>query len=242
MPNQNKDSLNKINTQLLVTSSKLRKCNDCLATAMEAEARVLKLNEELKSSNESLVKVLKELQEATVKLEAVKAEMTHLALQDHLTELPNRLKILTIIEDEISKAKIKNTSLAILFMDLNDFKPINDNFCHAVGDTLLQTVAKRLSNTIRESDTVGRMGGDEFVAILLDAGSKGKILHKVNEIHNVLTDAYSLESKTFNIGISIGISRYPEDGEDAKTLLHNADTAMYKAKRNPDTYYHFFSD
>jgi diguanylate cyclase (GGDEF)-like protein/PAS domain S-box-containing protein len=171
---------------------------------------------------------------------ATALQITHSAHHDFLTGLPNRTLLNDRIGRAIAQAQRSKKRVVVLFLDLDGFKHINDSLGHPVGDKLLQSVARRLSDCIRSGDTVSRQGGDEFVVLLtevtqlLDASSKaGKILKALAEAHS--TDHHDL-----HVTGSIGISVYPDDGLDAETLIKNADTAMYQAKANGRQSYQFF--
>src|SRR5258706_3577108 len=163
---------------------------------------------------------------------SVVQEMSHLAQHDVLTDLPNRLLLTDRLTQAISLARPNHNQLAVLFLDLENFKHINDSLGHSVGDKLLQSVADRLSACVRESDTVSRQGGDEFVILLPEvthsadaAISAAKIIAEVKKVH-------SIGERCLRITVSIGVSTYPDNGEDADTLIKNADTAMYHAKQS----------
>jgi diguanylate cyclase (GGDEF)-like protein/PAS domain S-box-containing protein len=171
---------------------------------------------------------------------AMSLQMTHSAQHDLVTNLPNRLLLNDRITQAISLARRQNRSIAVIFLDLDRFKYINDSLGHAIGDQLLQSVSKRLLAGVRGSDTVSRQGGDEFVILLSeitypeDAGTSAK------KILRSLSAPHSIGGQDLHIGGSIGISIYPEDGEDAETLIKNADTAMYHAKENGRNNFQFF--
>lgn len=152
------------------------------------------------------------------------------ALHDALTDLPNRALLHERLQRAILIAKRQSSSLALLFMDLNRFKEVNDTFGHHSGDVLLKQVAFRLEGTLRESDTVARLGGDEFAVLLPSADEVGATL-AANRITDVLKRPFSLESQTFDIGASVGIALFPQHGEDSDSLMRRADSAMYTAKR-----------
>ena len=163
---------------------------------------------------------------------AMVLEMSHLAQHDVLTDLPNRLMLNDRVTQAISLARRNHGQLALLFLDLDGFKRINDSLGHSIGDKLLQSVAARLLTCVRKSDTVSRQGGDEFVILLPEvahaadaAVSAAKILAELKKAHNIGEHALRVTG-------SIGISTYPDNGEDAETLIKNADTAMYHAKEN----------
>jgi len=171
---------------------------------------------------------------------AISREMTRFAQHDLVTNLPDRMMLNDRISQCISLARRQHKPLAVIFLDLDHFKYINDSLGHATGDQLLQSISKRLVASVRRSDTVSRQGGDEFVVLLSqithpeDAGiTAGKILFS-------LSTAHSIEGHDLHINGSIGISVYPEDGEDAETLIQNADTAMYHAKGRGRNNFQFF--
>lgn len=167
-------------------------------------------------------------------------KMEHLAQHDFLTNLPNRLLLNDRIAHAISLAQRTNTQLAVLFLDLDNFKNINDSLGHETGDKLLQSVTERLCNCVRSSDTVSRQGGDEFV-ILLSSGEYGVDANlTANKILKSLSLPHKVTKSTLHITTSIGISLYPADGEDAETLIKNADRAMYDAKETGRNNYKFF--
>jgi diguanylate cyclase (GGDEF)-like protein/PAS domain S-box-containing protein len=171
---------------------------------------------------------------------AMSVQMAHAAQHDLVTNLPNRLLLNDRITQSVALARRQKRPIAVIFLDLDRFKYINDSLGHAVGDKLLQSVSKRLLACVRSSDTVSRQGGDEFVILPSeittpeDAGTSAiKILHS-------LTAPHSVGEQDLHIDGSIGISVYPEDGEDAETLIKNADTAMYHAKESGRNNFQFF--
>jgi diguanylate cyclase (GGDEF)-like protein/PAS domain S-box-containing protein len=171
---------------------------------------------------------------------AMTMKMTYLAQHDFLTNLPNRVLLSDRIAQAIMFAKRHRTHLAVLFLDLDKFKHINDSLGHETGDKLLQSVAQRLNACVRGSDTVSRQGGDEFV-ILLAEGKYGKdAMLTAEKILAALALPHIVAESELQVTTSIGISVYPEDGEDAETLIKNADTAMYHAKEVGRNNYQFF--
>jgi diguanylate cyclase (GGDEF)-like protein/PAS domain S-box-containing protein len=167
-------------------------------------------------------------------------EMTHSAQHDLVTNLPNRLLLNDRISQSISLARRQNRSIAVLFLDLDHFKYINDSLGHAVGDQLLRSVSKRLLANVRGSDTVSRQGGDEFVILLSEIAYPEDAGISAKKILLSLSAPCSIEGQNLHIDGSIGISVYPEDGEDAETLIKNADTAMYHAKESGRNNFQFF--
>jgi len=155
----------------------------------------------------------------------------HHALHDALTNLPNRVLLDETMSNAISSAKRKNTPLAVMLMDLNNFKEVNDTLGHHCGDRLLQLIVPVLTKSIRENDMVARLGGDEF-AVTLPEASLSDAKDIAARIIKAMEQPFQVEQYKLNLGISIGISQYPEDGLDSDVLLQKADVAMYVAKRN----------
>ena len=161
---------------------------------------------------------------------SVALRMAHSAQHDCLTGLLNRLMLNDRIAQSISRAHRQGKHIAVLFLDLDRFKYINDSLGHAIGDKLLQSVAKRLSASVRSSDTVSRQGGDEFVILLAEIANSEDVATSAKKILQSLSLPHLIEGHYLDIDGCIGISVYPQDGEDAETLIKNADTAMYHAK------------
>jgi diguanylate cyclase (GGDEF)-like protein/PAS domain S-box-containing protein len=166
----------------------------------------------------------------------------HLAEHDFLTDLPNRVLLLDRMGQALGAARRNQTQVAVLYLDLDRFKYINDSLGHAVGDKLLQTVAERLKKCVRGIDTVSRHGGDEFVVMLADIGGVGQAAHIAANMMQALAQPYRISDYEFAITASIGISIYPDDGDDIETLVRNADTAMYHAKESGRNSYQFYSN
>ena len=171
---------------------------------------------------------------------AMSRQMTHAAQHDLVTNLPNRLLLNDRISQSISLARRQNRPLAVIFLDLDRFKYINDSLGHATGDKLLQSVSKRLLAGLRGSDTVSRQGGDEFVILLSEIADPEDLAASARKILLLLNAPHSIGGQDLHIGGSIGISVYPGDGEDAETLIKNADTAMYHAKERGRNNFQFF--
>ncbi|MDD4953018.1 MAG: diguanylate cyclase, partial [Desulfovibrionaceae bacterium] len=167
--------------------------------------------------------------------------ITYLALHDPLTGLPNRQLFLDRLEQALKHARRYGANLAILFIDLDEFKEINDSLGHALGDEALRETAKRLTACLRQSDSVARIGGDEFVVILPDLKDPRDAALIADKIARILGEPSPRKGLPLS-GASIGISTYPEDGEDEDTLLVKADKAMYKAKKSGGGCYRFFRD
>lgn len=165
----------------------------------------------------------------------------HLAEHDFLTDLPNRVLLLDRLSLALSTASRKGSMLAILFLDLDRFKHINDTLGHQVGDQLLKEVAARLLKCVRKVDTVSRQGGDEFVIILADIGDIDHAAHVAATVRAAICQPYHIGTHELNVSTSIGVSIYPSDGDDIDTLVKNADIAMYHAKQSGRNNFQFFS-
>ena len=163
------------------------------------------------------------------------------AYHDALTALPNRMLFLDRLEVALHHAQRQDQKVAVFFLDLDHFKTVNDSLGHAIGDKLLQEVAKRLLQTVREEDTVSRLGGDEFTIILPDVAVPKEIAVVASRIVNEIRRPFVIEGQEIVIGASIGISMFPMDGSDAGALVKNADTAMYRAKREGRRNFQFFT-
>jgi diguanylate cyclase (GGDEF)-like protein/PAS domain S-box-containing protein len=172
---------------------------------------------------------------------AMTQEMSHLAQYDILTDLPNRLLLKDRISQAIVAARRNDTKVAVLYLDLDGFKNINDSQGHAAGDNVLQAVAKLLLRCVRSSDTVSRQGGDEFVVLLSEIKHPSDAGITARKILTAITASHRFDKHDLQLTASIGLSTYPEDGQDAEILLKNADTAMYEGKRRGPNNYQFFN-
>jgi diguanylate cyclase (GGDEF)-like protein len=188
---------------------------------------------QLREANEQLVITALGAQTEAESAHGALDEVSRVAGLDPLTGLPNRALLLDRLASAILNAKRHGNRVALLFLDIDKFKQINDSFGHAAGDRALQLVADSLSSLVRETDTVSRHGGDEFLIVLAEvsqATDAALIAAKVN----VVLGAHSrIDDHAVHLKVSIGISIYPEDGEDAPTLIARADAAMYRAKKQP---------
>jgi len=163
-------------------------------------------------------------------IKEIQNQLSFLATHDLLTFLPNRALFMDRLKMAIAYAKHYNQRLAVMFIDLDNFKEINDTYGHQMGDEVLRIVSKKLKGSIRESDTVARMGGDEFLVLLSYIKSEEDALVVANHIRERLRELIQVEDKQFKVSASIGISIYPDDGEEAEELLKIADKAMYLVK------------
>jgi diguanylate cyclase (GGDEF)-like protein len=172
---------------------------------------------------------------------ATAVKITHSAEHDFLTGLPNRMLLNDRIGQSIAAAQRHQTKIAVLFLDLDGFKHINDSLGHQTGDKLLQSIAMRLIGCVRASDTVSRQGGDEFVVLLPEMPRSEDAAVAAKKMLQTVAEAHFIDQHDLHITTSIGLSVYPDDGLDADTLIKNADTAMYQAKENGRARYRFFT-
>ncbi|HVP32339.1 MAG TPA: EAL domain-containing protein [Steroidobacteraceae bacterium] len=167
--------------------------------------------------------------------------LDHLAHHDQLTGLPNRLYLAANLPDAIAEAKEKGSLLAVLFLDLDRFKHVNDSRGHETGDKLLKTVAQRIRSTMRVQDVVVRMGGDEFVVVMKEVTNTEKVNEAAERINQALTAPMVVDGRTLVTTVSIGVALYPRDGIDMGELLRHSDTAMYQAKDRGRNNFQLFS-
>jgi diguanylate cyclase (GGDEF)-like protein/PAS domain S-box-containing protein len=171
---------------------------------------------------------------------AMAEKIAHTAEHDCLTGLPNRLLLNDRLGQAIALAQRNHHKVALLFLDMDGFKHINDSLGHPAGDKLLQSVANRLLSCVRAPDTVSRQGGDEFIVLLQEVKQPEDVTVAAKRLLKSLTEAFSIGLHTLHISTSIGVSIYPDDGQDAETLIRNADTAMYQAKESGRQGFQFF--
>jgi diguanylate cyclase (GGDEF)-like protein/PAS domain S-box-containing protein len=166
------------------------------------------------------------------KLKEAEDKLRHLAHHDTLTNLPNRHYFQSRLDQALSHAKRRGTRLGLLFLDLDNFKNVNDTLGHQIGDELLQQVSERLYKSLRKHDVIARHGGDEFLVLLEDLEDPLEPRYVTDHIQESLRKPIRVNNQEFNVSVSIGISTYPENGVTRDSLLKNADVAMYEAKKN----------
>jgi diguanylate cyclase (GGDEF)-like protein len=195
----------------------------------------------LREANEKLV--LAALHAESIADAAVKSlsELSRSTQRDTLTDTPNRALMLDRIENAIALARRHGARVAILFIDLDGFKRINDTFGHAIGDATLQLAARRLEKVLRNSDTVGRHGGDEFLVLMSEVLQPTDATVIVEKIIAAFASPVQLGDNKIDLPVSIGIAVFPEDGEDARVLIDRADAAMYLAKKQAGSSFRFFN-
>lgn len=173
--------------------------------------------------------------EHNIKIEKITAELQHQATHDSLTGLPNRILLIDRIQQAMAQAKRYGMYAGVLFFDIDNFKQINDSLGHNAGDTVLKEVARRLHKVVRESDTLARLSGDEFVAVFVCHPREDHFITIANNFMRQLQHPYHIKNHAVSLTASIGISIYPTHGLDVISLLKNADSALYKAKEEKNT-------
>ncbi len=168
-------------------------------------------------------------------------QLKHSGLHDALTDLPNRNLFIDRLGQAMARAAWRSRVVAVLFLDLDRFKEINDTMGHNIGDHLLKAVAQRLTDCVRQGDTVSRLGGDEFTLVLNDVAQVADVTIVLKKIQDAFARPFILEGRDFSVTASIGISIYPEDGKDAEALVKHADEAMYRAKKQGRNKFQFYS-
>lgn len=153
-----------------------------------------------------------------------------LAFHDALTGLPNRLLLVDRLEQAMATSERNNTRVGVLFLDLDEFKSVNDTHGHETGDVLLRHVAQRLSACLRGNDTLSRYAGDEFISVLIDLRSPAEAAAIATRMLEAMSEAFNANGHSVRVGASIGIAVYPEDGATPNQLINHADSAMYRAK------------
>jgi diguanylate cyclase (GGDEF)-like protein len=184
--------------------------------------------------------VLKHRVKSVVSTVVAERKVELLAYRDTLTNLPNRLLFADRLEHSINRSARHRESLALLLVDMDDFKLVNDSFGHDAGDKLIKAVGDLLSRSLRRADTVARLGGDEFAVIVENIDGADDAISIADNLSTVLEHNVRLDDQDTFTGASIGIAIYPEDGEDARTLLKNADTALFRAKENGRHCFQFY--
>ncbi len=182
------------------------------------------------------------LEEEIAHRKNAESHIEHMALRDPLTDLPNRRGLYEELNRLINRSERYNFSSAVIFIDLDGFKAINDKHGHEAGDLLLKQVSSNYSQVVRKTDTVARIGGDEFVVLISDINEKTSLITKIEELIDATTKPTVCEGKQIRVSASIGIALFPEHGTDTASLLHYADQAMYQAKSEGKNTFRFFSE
>ncbi len=215
-----------------------------LRQSEQVQSTVEKCGQELSEVNAQLKDEIAERKSLELELSdslVAEEEARRRSLHDDVTGLPNRALLRDRLEHALAQAKRRSSSLTVLFIDLDDFKKVNDSHGHEVGDKVLRTIAERLQSSVRAEDTVGRQGGDEFLYLALNLGKEIHAKSVAKKIRNTIAATCEIDGVPFTIMASIGIAMYPQDGRTPEELLKSADKAMYKAKAS-ETGYSFFHE
>lgn len=221
--------------------------DDAIAQNVDVELKVAKAADDLNHVNTQLAgqvaqqaSMASELADTKSRLAQVRDDLSESqtqerdarqkALRDPLTGIPNRASFDQALDHGLIQARRHGWKLALLFIDIDEFKSINDRYGHDAGDKVLLTVAQRLQASLREEDTVCRWGGDEFACLLLEVRQEDDLGRLADKLLNRMAEGCELGGNVISVAASIGISLYPADGETAESLLKNADTAMFRAK------------
>jgi diguanylate cyclase (GGDEF)-like protein len=192
---------------------------------------------QLREANEHLVVAAAQAQAMTETAEETAAHMTYMAEHDVLTGLPNRTLLTDRLDRSIALAQRHGKKVALMYVDLDRFKQVNDSLGHPVGDRLLQSVAKRLQACVRQCDTVSRQGGDEFLVLLTEIESAREAGLAAERLIEAMDAPHLIDGHRLEVTLSIGMGLYPDDGGDAVALVRNADLAMYRAKNSGRNHY-----
>ena len=234
-------SVNAVLKEEIADGVPLHVVESALDMSEEVEVKVLQCAEDLATVNDALAEEIDERKDLEHQLSKSAAALSqskvqerklrHLALHDAATSLPNLALFNDRLRNGLAQAKRHEWRLAVMFIDLDDFKAVNDTYGHDVGDQVLQMVAQRLQTFVRGGDTVSRRGGDEFLFLMLEAKDENNAANLAAKIIDNIAQPCEVEGVKLTVRPSIGIAVYPEDGESVQELLKNADTAMYVAKQ-----------
>lgn len=232
-------SVNTVLKQELADRDPLTEVGDAIQKSETVEIKVQDAAEELSNVNQALEREVKErhlLEHQLAAAEKQEQAARHASFHDPLTGLPNRVLFNDRLEHALAQAKRHNWIMAVMFMDLNGFKGINDTYGHDIGDSILQTISQRLMDNTRDDDTISRHGGDEFLYLLMEVRDEGDIASVAQNILNVIQVPCDVGVHDLTISASIGISIFPKDGTTADILVKRADKAMYHAKQTKSGY------
>ncbi|WP_295686472.1 GGDEF domain-containing protein [uncultured Nevskia sp.] len=187
----------------------------------------------LQDENQSLRSLNEHLGLALIDITEQRLNAQHMAHHDWLTGLPNRQALMLRLHDVIAESFSEQCLMALMFIDIDDFKRVNDSHGHCAGDKLLTAVASRISSCIRANDLACRYGGDEFVVILSDISEASIAVHITEKLRGHINGCYAIDDEQLQISASIGLAFYPADGEQSEVLLNSADASMYRDKQIP---------
>ncbi len=211
------------------------------AAARDEAALGARTGAQLREANERLVIATVRAETMTEAAERANAQTSYMAEHDFLTGLPNRSLLMDRLAQAIALGQRHGKRVALMYLDLDHFKHVNDSLGHGVGDQLLQSAAKRLQACVRSSDTVSRHGGDEFVVLLAEVDRPQDVALTAEKLIDAMAAPHAVGDHLLHVTLSIGFSLYPDDGKEVETVLRNADTAMYHAKKNGRNNYQAFT-
>ena len=239
--------LSEVNTVLkgeLIEHLPLEDIHKALEQSAHVEQQVQECADDLHQVNRNLAKEISARQKLEKRLDNTAAQEEknrYLAYHDTITGLANRALFNDRIEQALAQSERHERAFAVLFIDLDKFKAINDSFGHGAGDKVLQAVATRLLACVREEDTVSRIGGDEFLCLLMEVNDVADVAHIAEAIGRATAESVPLGETQLKVTASIGIAIYPGDGTTAEALIKNADSSMYRAKQKGEGYSFFNS-
>jgi len=235
-------SQNQIDAEIGITILDSGRGNNFMIEARDITAHnraVTALRQSIENLEHRVQERTRALQDEVSERRRAEEMLRHVATHDGLTDLPNRSLMMDRLDNAIARAKRNKTKCAVMFLDLDGFKPINDTLGHDKGDLVLREAATRLSDCIRDADTAARFGGDEFVLVLSDLKNAEDSITVANKVLSVLSEPIELSGHTAQVGASIGIALYPDNGHNAETVLKHADIAMYDVKGSGKNNYAF---
>ena len=236
-----KESRLLIDENIKLITGMTKEIQDRKKAQLDLENHKTKLEEMIQERTKELEEINFNLENQIEIRQVVEKELEFLAYNDELTGLPNRTLFIEKVKSALFQAKRNETLLSVLFIDLDRFKNINDSHGHNVGDKILIEVASRLQETLRDSDTIARNGGDEFSILIENMKGIREPFVVANKIIDSMNKKFVVDGHNVHIGASVGISTYPLDGDDALELLKLADTAMYEAKKEGGNHFQFYS-
>lgn len=213
-----------------------------LTEATEQKKELSNLYDELASSEKEILQQNVKLKELNRKMKQREVRLNYLAYTDVLTGLPNREMLINKLDSLVEGFRENQGSFAVVFIDLDNFKKINDSKGHYIGDLLLKSIADKIKKIIHQQDMLGRLGGDEFTLIIQRDLNEKEIFDYIEKIRKSLLETFVVENMELNISASFGIARYPRDGINATELLNYSDLAMYKAKEFGKNSVHFINE
>ncbi|MBN2865365.1 MAG: EAL domain-containing protein [Thiotrichales bacterium] len=242
IPNDTKTALSEMYDGIILNHQPLLEHFESEVISRSGSKHMIAWRNALLLSDEGVIEGMICSGEDVTELKRTEDQLAFMAHHDNLTGLPNRSLLTARLQHALEIARRQPTLIAVCFFDIDNFKNINDSYGHDVGDELLITVSKRVSDIVRRQDTLARLGGDEFVLVLEDIRDKTEVAVIIEKIITAFGQPMDIQSQTLSVTTSIGISLYPQDGLDVNALIKYADTAMYQAKGNGKNAYAFYAE